>query len=191
MANCIICHLGINEGKNTFQECPNGHPAHKDCLKEWLIHSSNCPLCNETYPQNVIEKFKEYLDQKEFEKKERFENQVRKETLNNIEKITEKYAFKKFINSVEILIEQKEFDYALSRLEMHNENELSPEKKRKALFLKGKVNYMKGRYDLAINFLFKLVKDKFDYPEGFLYLGKSYEALGLTDKAKWAYERVK
>jgi hypothetical protein len=35
------------------------------------------------------------------------------------------------------------------------------------------------------------VKEKYDYPEGFLYLGKAYEALGLDDKAKWAYERVK
>jgi len=50
---------------------------------------------------------------------------------------------------------------------------------------------MRGRYDLAINQLFKLIKEKYDYPEGFLYLGKAYEALGLEDKAKWAYERVK
>ena len=44
---------------------------------------------------------------------------------------------------------------------------------------------------MAINSLFKLVKEKFDYPDAFLYLGKSYEALGLEDKAKWAYDRVK
>jgi predicted Zn-dependent protease len=67
----------------------------------------------------------------------------------------------------------------------------SSEKSRRILFLKGKINYLKGRYDLAINQLFKLVKDKYDYPEGFFYLGKAYEALGLVDKAKWAYERVK
>ncbi|GAH54376.1 unnamed protein product, partial [marine sediment metagenome] len=51
-------------------------------------------------------------------------------------------------------------------------------------------NYLRGRYDMSINLLTKLVKEKYDYPEGFLYLGKSYEALNLKDQAKWAYDRV-
>ena len=190
MANCIICHLGINEG-DSFQECPNGHPAHGDCLQEWLVHSSNCPLCNDSYPQGVIEKFNGYINKKELEKQKAFEEETKKETVQKIEKVTDQIAFLKFTESIEILIEQKEYDYALSRLEMHNEQKISTEKGRNITFLKGKVNYLKGRYDLAINFLFKLVKEKFDYPEGFLYLGKAYEALGLADKAQWAYERVK
>ena len=55
----------------------------------------------------------------------------------------------------------------------------------------GKANYLKGRYDLTINFLFKLVKIRYDYPDGFLYLGKAYEKLGLHDKANWAFDRIK
>jgi hypothetical protein len=35
------------------------------------------------------------------------------------------------------------------------------------------------------------VKQKFDYPDAFLYLGKAYEELGLEEKAQWAYDRVK
>ena len=86
---------------------------------------------------------------------------------------------------------EKEFEYALSRLDFHSNGKTTSEKSRIVLFLKGKINYLRGRYDLAINQLFKLVKEKYDYPDGFLYLGKAYEALGLSDKAKWAYERVK
>ena len=191
MANCIICHLGISEKEeNGSQECPNGHPTHGDCLKEWLTHASNCPLCNEPYPQEVIDQFQEYIEEKELEKKKAIEEEAKRETEEKVKKATNRVALMKFIESIESLIEQKEYEYALSRLEMHDEENISTERGRKILFLKGKVNYLKGRYDLAINYLFKLVKEKFDYPDGFLYLGKSYEALGLTDKAKWAYDRI-
>lgn len=190
MANCIICHLGINIEEENFQECPNGHLTHGDCLREWLTHASNCPLCSEPYPQNIIEKFKDYIDNKELERKKALEEEIKKETLKKIEEATDNIALMKFIESIELIIEKKEYEYALSRLEMHDEESISTEKGRKILFLKGKVNYLKGRYDLAINYLFKLVKEKFDYPDGFLYLGKSYEALGLADKAKWAYDRI-
>ena len=44
---------------------------------------------------------------------------------------------------------------------------------------------------MAIGHLFKLVKEEYNFPEAFLYLGKAYEKLGLTEKAKWAFERAK
>ena len=44
---------------------------------------------------------------------------------------------------------------------------------------------------MAIGHLFKIIKETYDFPEAFLYLGKAYQALGLTEKAKWAFERVK
>ncbi len=84
----------------------------------------------------------------------------------------------------------KEYEYALSRLDLHDNDATSNQKSQTLMFLKGKINYLRGRYDMSINLLTKLVKDKYDYPEGFLYLGKSYEALGLKDQAKWAYDRV-
>jgi len=180
MASCIICHLGIIEGVDSVQNCPNGHPVHTDCLKEWLPHSSDCPLCREPYSSGVLDKFKDFIKLREEEKLA---------TLNN--ELKSKMSFLKFIESIDILINEQEYDYALSRLDLHNNGSNSIQKGQDILFLKGKINYMRGRYDLAINQLFKLVKEKYNHPEGFLFLGKAYEALGLDDKAKWAYERIK
>jgi len=191
MATCIICHMGIIEGVDSSQDCPNGHLTHTDCLKEWLLHSSNCPLCREPYPDQVIDQFKEFISQKETEKQAAIESELKQEELKKMEQVTSKITFLKFLESIEILINEQEFEYALSRLDLHNNGSVSIQKKHDILFLTGKINYTRGRYDLAINQLFKLVKEKYDYPEGFLYLGKAYEALGLEDKAKWAYERVK
>ncbi|NVM44420.1 MAG: hypothetical protein HWN79_05850 [Candidatus Lokiarchaeota archaeon] len=191
MTTCIICHLGIIEGLDSSQDCPNGHLAHTDCLKEWLLHSSNCPLCRESYPNRVIDQFKDFIDQKETEKLASIKNEVKQEEIKKMEQVTSKIIFMKFLESIEILIKEGEFEYALSRLDLHNNGSTSIQKGHDILFFKGKINYIRGRFDLAINQLFKLVKEKYDYPEGFLYLGKAYEALGLNDKAKWAYERVK
>jgi len=191
MPTCIICHLGIIEGIDSSQDCPNHHPAHTDCLKEWLVHSLNCPLCREPYPDLVINQFKGFINQKETEKLTSLKRELKQEEIKKMEQVASKFTFLKFLESIEILINEQEFEYALSRLDLHNNGSTSTEKQRDILFFKGKINYMRGRYDLAINQLFKLVKEKYDYPDGFLYLGKAYEALGLEDKAKWAYERVK
>jgi tetratricopeptide (TPR) repeat protein len=190
MATCIICHLDIIEGVDSFQECPNGHPTHTDCLKEWLLHSSNCPLCREPYSSHVIEGFKDFIQQKEQEKQEALESELKQKKIKQMGKIAEKMIFLKFVESIEVLLDAKEYEYALSRLDLHGKDTTSNQKSQNLMFLKGKINYLKGRYDMAINLLTKLVKDKYDYPEGFLYLGKSYEALGLKDQAKWAYDRV-
>jgi predicted Zn-dependent protease len=191
MPSCIICHKSISEGVDLSHDCPNGHPAHFNCLKEWLVHSSKCPLCNEQYSIETLEKFKSYIDKKEKEKEKKYNKALEQETLQKMEKIANNIVFLKFVESIEILIEEEEYDYALSRLDFHNDGNITTEKGREITFLRGKINYLRGRYDLAINQLFKLVKEKFDYPNGFLLLAKSYEALGLIDKAKWAYERVK
>jgi len=191
MPSCIICHMSISEGVESSQECPNGHPAHFNCLKEWLVHSLKCPLCNEPYPQEIIQKFKSYLDKKEKEKREGYKKLLERDILKKIEKVADNIAFLKFADSIDILIDAQEYNYALSRLDLHNDENITTEKGQRITFLRGKINYLRGRYDLAINQLFKLVKEKYDYPEGFLYLAKSYDALGLKDKAKWAYDRVK
>jgi tetratricopeptide (TPR) repeat protein len=92
--------------------------------------------------------------------------------------------------SIEELIEKKEYDIAIEKLAVYSERNLSDYERNKILFLKGKIYYFKERYDMAISNLFRLVKEKFDYPDAFLYLGKAYQELGLEDKAKWAFERV-
>jgi tetratricopeptide (TPR) repeat protein len=191
MATCIICHLGIIEGVDSIRDCPNGHSAHSDCLKEWLLHSPNCPLCREPYSKEVLDKFKDFIKHREDEKLATLNNDLRIEELKKMESVASKMSFLKFFESIDILINEQEYDYALSRLDLHNNGSNSIQKGQNILFLKGKINYMRGRYDLAINQLFKLVKEKYDHPDGFLFLGKAYEALGLDDKAKWAYERVK
>lgn len=183
MPKCIICHMEIVEGKEMLRQCPNGHPVHDECLQEWLVHSPNCPLCNASYTQEILEKGKDYVKQKTLQKD-------KEERKRKIEKIAEKILSLKFVNTIEEFLENKQFDQALDMLDRYQQKELSDEKKRNILFLKGKTFYLKGRYDMAIGTLFKLVKDKYDYPEAFLYLGKAYQELGLEDKAKWAFERI-
>ena len=191
MVSCIICHMGIIEGVDSSHNCPNEHPAHSDCLKEWIVFSSNCPLCSEPYSSEVLDKFNDFIKLRGDEKQSLLDNELKVEELKKMEVVASKMSFLKFVESIEILINEQEYDYALSRLDLHNNGSNSIQKGQDILFLKGKINYMRGRYDLAINQLFKLVKEKYDHPEGFLFLGKAYEALGLDGKAKWAYERVK
>ncbi|MFX1387828.1 MAG: RING finger domain-containing protein [Promethearchaeota archaeon] len=190
MPSCIICHLRIDENTDSYNSCNNLHLVHKQCLAEWLTHSQNCPLCSEPYPAYLIDQFKDYLDMKEQEKQNALEEELQKESVKKIEKITDKILFLKIIETIENLIEEEKYTEAVDKLlDLYREDSIE-ERDLMVLFLLGKANYLKGRYDLAINFLFKLVKIKYDYPDGFLYLGKAYEHLGLHDKAKWAYERI-
>jgi len=191
MANCIICHLGIIKDLDKYEACPNGHLVHYECLKEWLVHSLTCPLCQEKYADSVITKFKSFLEEREKEHNEIRKNELEQESIKQMEIVANQVAFLKFLETIENLIEIEEYEYALSRLEMHDEYPITNPKGQQILFLKGKINFLRGRFDLTVNFLFKLVKTKFDFPDAFLLLGKSYEALGLKDKAQWAFERVK
>ena len=191
MPSCIICHLNINENSDSFKSCKNLHLVHKTCLAEWLMHSQNCPLCNEPYPQSLIEQFKDYKEKKEKEQQDALNKELLEESMKKVEEIANKVVFLKFIETIENLIEQEKFNEAIEKLlDSYNETAID-DNNLKILFLLGKVNLLKGRYDLAISFLFKLVKIRFDYPDGFLLLGKSYEKIGLNDKAQWAYDRIK
>ena len=191
MPSCIVCHLEVDEVGSAYFECDNEHPIHFHCLADWLLHSKNCPLCSDPYPENILAKFKNFLDEKEKEKRQAIDNQLLEESKEKMVKVADKIVFLKFIETIEYLIEEKKYSDAIDLLiESYNEKS-SDEKDLKILFLLGMANYLRGRYDLAINFLFKLVKLKFDYPDGFLFLGKSYEALGMKEKADWAYQRIK
>ena len=191
MVNCIICHMMIIEGIDDKETCPNDHPVHGSCLMEWLIKSNTCPLCSEPYAPDVILRFEGYVKQKNQEKMNELENQIKTEQMGKVDKVTEKVIFLKSMETIERLVENQEYNLALDNLDSLSEFPLTNYKGQQIAFLKGKINFLRERYDLAINQLFRLVKEKFDFPDGFLYLGKSYEALGLNDKAKWAYERAK
>ncbi len=183
--------MDIMDGLDVKQECPNGHAVHEDCLKEWLAHSMKCPLCNEPYSQNIINRAKGYLEAKEKEKQTILQSQETKETIAKMEKVAEKIVLLKFVEEIEDLIAKKEYEVALDRIQSKFNGEIKDYKGQMLLFLQGKIHFLKEKYDLAINALFKLVKENFDYPEAFVYLGKSYQELGLEDKAKWAFDRVK
>ena len=190
MPSCIICHLNINEHTDSFKSCINLHLVHKKCLAEWLMHSHSCPLCSEPYSQEIIDQFKDYKHQKEQEKQAVLEKKLEEESQKKMQAVASKILFLKVIESIEQLIEAEKYNEAIEKLlNLYNENS-NDEKNLKLLFLLGKVNYLKRRYDMTINFLFKLVKIKYDYPDGFLYLGKAYEKLGLNDKAQWAFDRI-
>ncbi|MFX1478696.1 MAG: hypothetical protein ACFFCI_11260 [Promethearchaeota archaeon] len=191
MPFCIVCHLKIEENDNSHFECENGHPIHSYCLVDWLMQSKNCPLCSEPYSQIVLDNFKDFIKEREKEKQSALENEQRKESMKKVESVAIKIVFLKFIEDIEHLIEDKNYDVALDLLMDSYDESKFDDKDLKTLFLLGKVNYLKGRYDLAINFLFKLVKLKFDYPDAFYFLGSAYEALGMKDKAEWAYERIR
>ncbi|MFX1303084.1 MAG: RING finger domain-containing protein [Promethearchaeota archaeon] len=190
MPSCIVCHLNIDKSTDSIYKCENGHPVHKYCLAEWLMHSQNCPLCNNPYSQSLIDQFQDYIEKKEKEKQSALEKELQKESIKKMEQVAEKIVFLKLVESIEELIDKKKYNEAIDKLLAEYNESAIDDKNLNVLFLLGKANYLKGRYDLTINFLFKLVKIRYDYPDGFLYLGKSYEKLGLHDKAKWAFERV-
>jgi tetratricopeptide (TPR) repeat protein len=185
---CLICHLEIKPSEEYYR-CQNEHPAHSDCLKEWFKHSKKCPLCRDAYNKSIVKKFESYLSREEDKVREELIKQQKEREIQKIKAIGEKMVFLKFIKTVENLITLEKFEEALEILKTID-SDISTDNGQMIIFLKGKINYLHGRYDLAINYLFKLVKKKFDFPQAFFYLGKSYEKLGLDEKAKWAFERV-
>ncbi|MHA1490495.1 MAG: RING finger domain-containing protein [Promethearchaeota archaeon] len=189
---CIICHMEIIDGLDSFEQCPNGHLVHEECFKSWIMQSLNCPLCSEPYSKSVIQKYKVFLERKVKEKQDAIIDDINRERTQKIVKIAEKMVILKFIESIDSLIEKKDYNTALDRISaVYDKDALASDfKTQTILFLHGKIDFLRERYDLAINFLFKLVKQKYDYPDAFLYLGKAYEKIGLVDKARWAFDRV-
>ena len=191
MPSCIVCHLNIDENTDSHYACDNDHPVHKYCLAEWLMHSHNCPLCSDPYPQSLLDQFKDYMEKKEQEKQAALDKELQKESQKKMQEVADKIVFLKFIEEIEQIIEEEKYNEAIEKLlDEYNESSVD-ERNLDVVFLLGKANFLKGRYDLTISFLFKLVKIRFNYPDGFLYLGKAYEKLGLKDKAQWAFDRIK
>ncbi len=185
---CLICHKNILDMSHKV-DCPNNHSVHLECLEEWFTHSKNCPLCSTPYSESTISTFQHYFDKKKEERQEEQNKQNRQNELSELERIANNITYKKFFEVIEKLESEEKYIDALDKLNSVKGN-LEEEHKYIFMFLKGKINYLRGRYDMAINFLFKLVKEKFDFPDAFLYLGKAYEELGLKDKAQWAFDRV-
>ncbi|MHA1195474.1 MAG: RING finger domain-containing protein [Promethearchaeota archaeon] len=191
MVICIICRMEIIKGKDKSYSCPNNHHAHLECLAEWIEKSPSCPLCREPYSKEIIDELKSYKKEKDLEQQQQLTKKLKIEEINKVRVITDKIKFLNLLEEINNLINKKQYDLALKKLDSFDDSDLSTKQGQDILFLKGKINYLRKRYDLAINQLFRLVKKKFDYPDAFLYLGKAYQELGLYEKAKWAFERVK
>ena len=190
MPSCIICHEIIDENPDLYEECPNGHQIHINCMKKWLDQSFHCPLCNTHYNEDIINKFKLYQKEIEKQKEKELGKKIQQESLDKIQKISEKFAFLKLIETIKDLINNEEYEKALDKISDFEDNSEVIDK-HTFMFFKGKISFLKKRYDMAISYLFKLVKENFNYPEAFNYLGKSYKALGLDDQAEWAFKRAK
>ncbi len=190
MTSCIICHSDIDKSTEKAYECPSEHPVHETCLSEWIFHSEECPLCNKKYDSYIIARCKGYLAKITEQKEGSLEDRLKKKRMGKIEYVAKNIVFLKNVGIIEELIEKKEFDTAIEKLTTLEGAELAKTKNDTILFLKGKTFFFKGRYDMAIGHLFKLVKECYDFPEAFSFLGKAYQKLGLTEKAKWAFERA-
>jgi len=171
-------------------DCPSNHSVHSECLKEWLVHSKNCPLCSTPYSQEVIDTFKGYFEQKEKEKLEAFNQEQKEKEMQAMAKLAEKMEFKKTMETIDTFTEQKDFVSALDMIDTITGTR-AIENKYNLMFLKGKVNFLRGRYDLAINHLFKLVKEKFDFPNAFQILGQAYKELAWKIKLNGLLNAVK
>jgi len=200
--SCVICHgpidlsnFGREQVTKNFVGCPNGHLCHYDCLKKWIPHSSNCPVCHEKYDTHVINVFSEHLEQLEkdrieAEKREQ-ELQAKKEKLMQASQEDDPEYLEKF-EPVEKLITQTKYMEALNILwdlidiyKFSNRDPRYP----KVLYNLSYTYFKLKKYAQSIQQLMKLVKIDFNYPLAFYYLGLNYEEMGLLDKVKWAYER--
>jgi predicted Zn-dependent protease len=190
MPTCIICHEEIElkaDSNIKSYTCPNGHQVHKKCLQDWLIHSQVCPLCAEKYNPNIISEFTGYLNEIKKQEEQKKQKKAELELEKVISSVADEIVLLEQLEISKMLIKQKEFDKALKQL--FNLSDHSSENVHVLYFI-GKTFYLKEQYDLAINYFMKLVKKDYNYPKGFYYLGKSYQALGLDDKAKWAFDRI-
>lgn len=202
--SCYICHLKIYTDRNgeincinenfNYVVCENGHAVHAEpCLKNWLYHSNNCPVCHSRYLNEILTKFNSIIEtEKKKAEEKRIAQQIieqRAKELENLNKIEAEKEIEDKVNRANKLIEEKKYGPALNILfdilDNNDANNLD------AKFLIGKTQYLSEKYDLAISNFMKLVKIKFDYPLGFYYLGKCFEKIGSKDKAKWAFERAR
>ncbi|WP_457919294.1 hypothetical protein [Candidatus Lokiarchaeum ossiferum] len=201
--SCMICHMPIEltnfgMGENILEQnyvgCPNAHLVHRECLKRWIIHSQNCPVCHEKYDIKIIQIFEEYVAQKEADKersKQQKQDSQRK-TLDQPEQIDPEFEEK--FNRAENLAKQQNFEAAMNIywdiLEQNKYPKDDGKTLRVVLHL-GLAYYKMGKYAQCIRQLMKIIKIDYNYPLVFYFLGLTYEQLEMADKTKWAMERAK
>ncbi|TFG20807.1 MAG: hypothetical protein EU530_01980 [Promethearchaeota archaeon] len=183
--SCIVCHTKILVTPHEKREnmnyviCSNGHCLHIDpCLKMWLLNSESCPVCNTRYSPDILETYS---------KKSQIDEILTPNEPHNEQEVEECIVVIDKLNRAKKLLLEQKFTASLNILfdvlDHDDPNNVD------AKFLLGKVYFLSGRFDLSINTLMRLIKTYYNYPLAFYYLGKSFESVGLDDKALWAYQR--
>ena len=198
--SCVVCHNKISLNPHAeiaymsqmlnYAVCNNGHIVHiEPCLKFWLLQSKTCPVCNTEYDPLLLANFQSFIDETKKQEAERKQNEAAiAQSLADIRSSEKNTDVIDKLSRAKKLIEEKKYPAALNvlfdLLDNNDPNNMN------ALFLIGKAQFFNLRYDLAISNLMKVVKNKFEFPFAFYYLGKSFQEVGLPDKAKWAFERA-
>jgi tetratricopeptide (TPR) repeat protein len=199
---CVVCHQPIminnfGTGKIILEQnyvgCPNGHLVHRDCLKQWIIHSKSCPVCHTEYNMRIINVFNDYVKQVKEDKlrAEKLKEQRLIEESKTVDELDEP-EFKETFMRAEKLVQEGNFSGATNIywdvIDQKKYGQKDPRFKKILLFLS--IAYLKmGKAAMAVRQLMKLVKIDYSYPLSFYYLGVSYSEVGLPDKEKWALER--
>jgi len=201
---CVICYSPIIIGQfgqgsvieRDYVGCPSGHIVHRNCLKQWILKNKTCPVCHSPYDLNVINIFNSYIEQM---KKDQQDAEAKKQML-----VEQQSQLKKDFPRIDPEIEDKftrserlfkegnntaAMNILWDIIDTNSPNPKDPAHLRALLEL-SKIYSTQGQHALAVTQLMKIVKADFKYPLGFYFLGINYEALGLPDKAKWAYERA-
>ncbi|MHA1730603.1 MAG: hypothetical protein ACTSU5_01600 [Promethearchaeota archaeon] len=187
---CSICHQPVGNPQN-MATCPNGHPVHGvPCLKKW--YTSNgfrgvCPVCSEQYDPAFYGPWFEQVKEEHTNRLKQEEMERKLAEYGNIQRQVEaKDKLRRDLEEVEGALKRRDFKGVVDlAYEVLDEHPNQPD----ALFLLGKAFYKMGKLALAVNNLMKLVKVEHNYPLGFYMLAKTYEKLGMGDKAKWALDR--
>ena len=107
MPLCIICHLDIDPSYDVLTQCPNEHPVHEVCLKEWLKHSKTCPVCSEAYEATLLDTYKGYLQQQQKDKQDAIQQKQLQKTIEIVDRIARKMAFLKQLEVINTLFHYK------------------------------------------------------------------------------------
>jgi tetratricopeptide (TPR) repeat protein len=183
--SCIVCHTKIlvdtsdTKEDGNYVACNNGHYLHiEPCLKMWLLNSENCPVCNSKYLDEISRKYS---------KKSQIDDILSSDEPHDEEEVEEYAVVIDKLNRAKMLLLEQKYPASLNILFDILDHD-DPDNN-DAKFLLGKTYFLSGRFDLSVSTLMRLVKRLYDYPMAFYYLGKNFEALGLDEKALWAYER--
>jgi tetratricopeptide (TPR) repeat protein len=197
---CIICRQPIDVSAEptlddcfnaVFASCPNGHVIHVACLRDWMVQGApTCPFCSTPYGEAISNAFQEYAAYlaQVCEAEEAAANEAWCAAEAAAQAALD--AVQVEIDEAERWVEAGEYKRAVDRAWSLIDGGVKGKQHSHCLLLLGRAYLGQRQTALAIKQLMNLVRDDFDYPLGFYYLGLAYESLSLNDKAVWAFKRA-